>query len=51
MPTPLVFHLLGVPHTTVRVGCCSPLVTPDLIRGRLIEPLVRLATAWRCDAP
>ena len=21
-----------------RGGCCSPLVTPDLIRGRLIEP-------------
>ena len=30
-----------------RVGCCSPLVTPDLIRGRLIEPLARLATKVR----
>ena len=31
-----------------RGGCCSPLVTPDLIRGRLIEPC-RSVTLERSD--
>ena len=39
---------LGRSPARGRVGCCSPLVTPDLIRGRLIEPC-RSVTLERSD--